>query len=736
MAPQIVLLLLLRSLFVYATTNSNPDYSRWDKSRIPYCIDPQMTSTETTAINAAIALLSGTTGGMKSCITFTAVPCTSTTDFKIRFTIPTGTGVSAYSSSMPGRWVRAPSTTAEQPVYLARDATACSTTARCILRYIVNSLGKRNEHERGDRDSFITVAPDSQLSVPAAYRKYNQSEAYWGYYAYDYCSITHNQPADFATTGNAFTMTTITTTPGCIPKLNMISATDCQWLNIMYQCNIACDASNLYVAQCTTSQCTGTGGTGTGGTGTTTPCTVNFCATPTPAINEASVLFNNKYYVFSGTCMIEVDATTKMVTPTNTNGVTINSILVGVTGPVAAVWTDQMSGTTFVQTQAGQFYSCVGATTATTATCTQVTQGRPATITPYTANDLEFEWSGTGTGPYAIYRYSNTAKQYVNEYSQQQKAPTTGTGVTATISGNWLGAYLVKTGAGTTPNAVNVIGLDSSSNTVVQQMTYTGTADTFQWAGTSQPFATALGCSGTSGGTGTTTPCSVNFCSNPPPTINEASILYNGKYYMFSGTCMVEVDRTNKLVTAVNPANGVSITSMLVGVTGPVAAVWTDQMTQTTYVQTQSSQFYACTATSATATSATCSQVASGRPPTITGYGPTDLEFEWAQSSTGPYAIYRWSNTGKQYVNEYTQQQKAPATATGITATITGNWNAAYMVRSDGSGTAQNTVNVIGVDGTGVQYVQQMTSTAADTFQWSAAAVPLGTALACPTGSG
>lgn len=62
----------------------------------------------------------------------------------------------------------------EQTITLARKANGClleaasaaGTKASCkIQRLIANVLGRRNEHQRGDRDAYITVANTVKLPV-------------------------------------------------------------------------------------------------------------------------------------------------------------------------------------------------------------------------------------------------------------------------------------------------------------------------------------------------------------------------------------------------------------------------------------------------------------------------------------------------------------------------------------------------------------------------------------------
>ena len=68
-----------------------------------------------------------------------------------------------------------------------------------------------------------------------SYRLYNTSEALWTLFPYDYCSITHNQPGDYAVSGTQ--VFTVKAPPQAIPKLDQLSNIDCQILSMIYQCD-------------------------------------------------------------------------------------------------------------------------------------------------------------------------------------------------------------------------------------------------------------------------------------------------------------------------------------------------------------------------------------------------------------------------------------------------------------------------------------------------------------------
>ena len=72
------------------------------------------------------------------------------------------------------------------------------------------------------------------MCLQTAYRLYTSVDASWGFYPYDYCSITHNQPSDYAKAGQiAFT---VKSGPPAIPHLPQLSQTDCQLIATLHGC--------------------------------------------------------------------------------------------------------------------------------------------------------------------------------------------------------------------------------------------------------------------------------------------------------------------------------------------------------------------------------------------------------------------------------------------------------------------------------------------------------------------
>ncbi|GAU97116.1 hypothetical protein RvY_08469 [Ramazzottius varieornatus] len=219
------------------TLNSDKSFSRWPKrSRIPYVINPRYSPIESSLIRAAINQIMA---DLNYWVTFAAVKLDSA-EFKIHIT-PLRADNKTFESmcySFPGMLSSAPRMAAsgmtEQRLVIARGPTGClDGTLHSIMKNLIVVLGKRNEHQRGDRDKFIEIYPGNiTTDGRASYRKYSPSEASWQLFPYDYCSITHQQQSDHALPGTvAFS---VLEPPYFIPKLNRLSEYDCRLILILY----------------------------------------------------------------------------------------------------------------------------------------------------------------------------------------------------------------------------------------------------------------------------------------------------------------------------------------------------------------------------------------------------------------------------------------------------------------------------------------------------------------------
>ncbi|GAV06301.1 hypothetical protein RvY_16315 [Ramazzottius varieornatus] len=220
------------------TTNTDVKFGRWNRTGIPYCIDSSFTSTQAQMIQAAIAVIMA---DLNYCVAWTPVGCSSPV-YKVRFTSLTagpGSAPQTYCWSYPGVYLDLRATTSEQIISLATGPTGCfDGTLHSLMKPMAIAMGKRNEHQRGDRDNFITVQ-SGNVAVQSAYTMYptDGSQAFWGRFPYDYCSITHNQPGDFALPNTAAFTMPAGASPSFIPKLDRLSLTDCKLLNMLYGCD-------------------------------------------------------------------------------------------------------------------------------------------------------------------------------------------------------------------------------------------------------------------------------------------------------------------------------------------------------------------------------------------------------------------------------------------------------------------------------------------------------------------
>lgn len=77
-----------------------------------------------------------------------------------------GSTPQSYCYSYPGVNLAMQKTSLEQIVSLARGSTGCLSSFCQIQKYIAIALSKRNEHQRGDRDTYITMA--AIVAVPVS----------------------------------------------------------------------------------------------------------------------------------------------------------------------------------------------------------------------------------------------------------------------------------------------------------------------------------------------------------------------------------------------------------------------------------------------------------------------------------------------------------------------------------------------------------------------------------------
>lgn len=119
---------------------------------------------------------------------------------------------------------------------------ACLDSLRETMRLLVNLLGIRSEHNRNDRNSFLTFTsgdPNAQvmesLQRYSLFLLYNSSTTAIAS-TFDYQSVTLVTGDKFAASSNAPVFVANT----AIGQLARLSRTDCLLTNMLYRCNSAC----------------------------------------------------------------------------------------------------------------------------------------------------------------------------------------------------------------------------------------------------------------------------------------------------------------------------------------------------------------------------------------------------------------------------------------------------------------------------------------------------------------
>ncbi|XP_055351772.1 uncharacterized protein LOC129598053 [Paramacrobiotus metropolitanus] len=227
-----------------AVRTTNTAYGLWPNPQaILYRIGAGFTATDTAGIQAAMAQISA---DMNNCIRFqpyTNVTNAGTDFIQISQTLssPTTASVStATCFSFPGRVVRQAGN--GQTLLMVGGVDGCLSSTREIMKYLVNSLGIRNEMNRPDRNGAIQVVADNQLKpglqnlgittiLPAATTTLLTTN-------FDYKSITMPAVTKYVNTGNLYSAvggaalpTTGNTAPGNLARL---SQGDCLGLRILY----------------------------------------------------------------------------------------------------------------------------------------------------------------------------------------------------------------------------------------------------------------------------------------------------------------------------------------------------------------------------------------------------------------------------------------------------------------------------------------------------------------------
>ncbi|GAU88693.1 hypothetical protein RvY_01338 [Ramazzottius varieornatus] len=149
------------------TYNVDPTFSRWpDRTNILFYLDSAYSFTEQSYIRTAIATFQTQ---MKGCLTFVETTA-SDPRFKVHVTPYLSGVLQTFCFSYPGQSNNAVNTGAtEQLLIVTRGQYGClDGSLRSIMKLFAILVGKRNEHQRGDRETYITVF-DSNIIVPVSH---------------------------------------------------------------------------------------------------------------------------------------------------------------------------------------------------------------------------------------------------------------------------------------------------------------------------------------------------------------------------------------------------------------------------------------------------------------------------------------------------------------------------------------------------------------------------------------
>ncbi|XP_055331261.1 low choriolytic enzyme-like [Paramacrobiotus metropolitanus] len=224
------------------SVNVNPQLVKWPGKRVPYYIDASYPASVKQLIRDSAKQVSA---DVKGCVTFVEVPST-VKEYKVFITNrkPDGTRATR-CSAWPGLYADARKRgLKEQRVFVTDGPTGCQDGSKhSIMKFFAITLGKLNEHQRADRDEYIKVNHANMLQDPEEAYRIHESTSEVNFYPYDYCSITHNQPEEFAKPKTEAFI--VKHEPKYIPKLNHLSEIDCKEISEMYDCDPnKCEAMN------------------------------------------------------------------------------------------------------------------------------------------------------------------------------------------------------------------------------------------------------------------------------------------------------------------------------------------------------------------------------------------------------------------------------------------------------------------------------------------------------------
>ncbi|GAU88173.1 hypothetical protein RvY_00919-2 [Ramazzottius varieornatus] len=214
-----------------AAMNRDPRYSTWPTpSAIPFLLDATYTPAERSMI---IDALNQVAADMSHCIGFVERGSPVGADhLYISKTLNTGAADSS-CSSFPGR--ATVQNGRGQKVLMFSGPTGCLGSKRETMKYIVHSLGLRNEYNRPDRDNFIQVFPDNlrpDLKALNVLAKYSLTAVDISTTSFDFNSITIPSPDKLAVPNSAlFIPNASGVSFGTLARLSL---SDCQALSFLY----------------------------------------------------------------------------------------------------------------------------------------------------------------------------------------------------------------------------------------------------------------------------------------------------------------------------------------------------------------------------------------------------------------------------------------------------------------------------------------------------------------------
>lgn len=118
------------------------------------------------------------------------------------------------------------------------------------MRTLVNLLGIRNEHNRNDRNTFLTFqSSDPNTLVTSTLQKYNLFTVYANTSVatiastYDFNSVTHVTGTQYALSASLPVF--IPVGGNSVGQLPRLSRTDCLLINLLYRCSAPCPDRKL-----------------------------------------------------------------------------------------------------------------------------------------------------------------------------------------------------------------------------------------------------------------------------------------------------------------------------------------------------------------------------------------------------------------------------------------------------------------------------------------------------------